>query len=132
MKKNSFNLKIGNKSIGITLTKGNLRDFEKIERSVSMKDIYSCFFCCSNDAVKVPGHEHRHKRDNIREFVLKGGDASVLYPSSTYGVKPNEHCLYYLKKHGLGSYNGWFNVFVLLYERNKKELKEWLEDQKEN
>ena len=116
----------------VELTKGNKRDLEEIEKCTTMKELYCCFFCCSNDAVKVPGHEHRKKRDNIKEFIINDGDGAVLYPSSTYGAKPNEHCLYYLKKHGLGSYNGWFNVFVLLYERNKKELKEWLEDQKEN
>lgn len=118
--------------INVKLTKGNKRDFEEIERSVSMEDIYSCFFCCSNESLKFSGKEHRNKKDNIKQFIENEGDASVLYPSSTYGVKPNEHCLYYLKKHGLGSYNGWFNVFITLYERNKKELKEWFLNNEDN
>ena len=116
----------------IKLSIENKRDLEEIEKSVTMKDIYRCFDCCSNEALKVPGKEHRNKEDNIQEFIFNNGDGSIIYPSSTYGTKPNAHCKYYLKKQGLGGFNGWFNVFVLLYERNKKELKEWLEDQEEN
>lgn len=132
MKNKNIKVEIGNRKIGISLTKGNLRDFEKIEELVTMKDLYSCFFCCSNDALKVPGKEHRKKRDNVKEFILNKGNAGVLYPSVTYGTQPNEFCLYYLKKNGLGSYYGWFDVFIVLYERHKQELKEWLLKNEDN
>ena len=110
----------------INLTTKNKRDLEKIEKLITMKSIYNCFFCCSNDTLKVPGKEHRNKEDNIKEFILNNGDGSIIYPSVTYGTRPNAHCKYYLKKQSLGGSNGWFNVFIILYERNKKELKEWL------
>lgn len=48
------------------LTKDNLKDFKEIEKSITMKSLYNCFYCCSNDSLKIPGKEHRNKEDNIK------------------------------------------------------------------
>lgn len=100
-------------------------EVDKWLQEVKMEDLFYCLDTCSNDSfLDWSDKKHRDKALNKMEMILKE-DGKNLYPSVTYGTRPNETCYSYIGKITDKKY-GNYDIAMFLVREKMSELKEWL------
>ena len=94
--------------------------------TVAIEELMDCMSAFSNASFNGDSEWklHRNKELNILEMILQE-TPNGLYPSVTYGARPNEVCtdaIGYLT----GKKYGNIDVAMFLIEENIQELKKWL------
>lgn len=100
---------------------------DKVEfwlENAKMESLFKCMEVFSNNSFVNYGIHHRDKELNILEAILQG-QLNALYPSVTYGTRPNETCTNYIGEL-TGRKNRNCEIAKFLIENKKDELKEWL------
>ena len=101
---------------------------EEVDRWIKEIDAQSLFWCldtCSNDSfLNWDVKKHRDKKLNKLDMILSE-NAKYLYPSATYGTRPNETCKAYIGNITNKKY-GNYDIAMFLVREKISELKKWL------
>lgn len=100
-------------------------EVDKWLKEVKMEDLFYCLDTCSNDSfLPFAVKQHRDKVLNKMEMILLK-TPNHLYPSATYGTRPNETCSWYIGEITERKY-GNYDIAMFLVRERISELKEWL------